>query len=272
LLVGVVGLGCLPSKPAATPSVSVKDTEQDAEISKVKSSITTLDEGKASKSSVNDLSDRVSKLSQGASPDLSGYYKKAEVDAAIVTAVNNAIANLKNEKPWATSSSSSTPSQTGSVIFSTLPASIPQILSDSSASAQSSYYTMKITNNSSQWQYVKPIINLNLASSYSSTVINEIRIVMSSGSCNLVGTADKDFIGKSNSIAYDGDNSIFSVSPPVNTSATSMVVMPIGGCNDTGEFRVGAGQTIDVLIQITSFGTVDTRIWNISNSISTRSL
>jgi hypothetical protein len=166
LAVVVVGLGCLPAKPAATtPIVSAKDTEQDAEISKIKSSITSLDEGKASKSSINDLSDRVSKINQ-ATTDLSGYYKKAEVDAAIVTAVNSAIANLKNEKPWATGSSSGGGVAGGVVTFKVKSEPSNMVYDDGSYT-----WWIEITNGNTEYKKCYVIGFLNYTDNHSGDVV-----------------------------------------------------------------------------------------------------
>lgn len=105
-LLAVVGLGCFPSKPATTAAtVSEKDAAQDASIASIKSSITSLDENKASKSSVNDVNDRISKINTASAPV--DTYTKTEINAAIATAVNNAVANLKADQAWVIKSSSS---------------------------------------------------------------------------------------------------------------------------------------------------------------------
>jgi hypothetical protein len=264
-----MGLGCLPSKPA-TATVSSRDTEQDAEIAKVKSAITTLDEGKASKTALTDLSDRVSKINQGTAPDLSQYYTKSQVDTAVSTAVNNAITALKNDKPWNTSSGGSTggTSQTGTVSFATTPAAIPQVYSAATGGGQSVFYTMKIVNSSGSWQYVKPIITLNVQSSYSSRAVTGITVTMSAGSCSMTG---------SKTVADAATSSVgnFSISPNVGngaTSTSSLTIIPISGCNGTGEFQIGSNQSMDILIQISGLTTSDVTLWNVTNSISSRGL
>jgi hypothetical protein len=260
-IVGTVGLGCLPSKPASTAStVTVKDTEQDSEIAKVKSAITTLDEGKASKSALNDLADRVSKLNTASSTDLSGYYTKTQVDSAISTAVNNAITNLKNEKPWGTGTGTTTTSQTGSVQFTTNPVSIPQIFS-SSTGGSSTPWIMTISNQSSTWQYVKPVINLNVASGQSSSMVNDITVLISGGSCTLTGQ-------------YTVAGGNFSFSPTnMNATATpSIVIIPISGCNGSGEFQIGPGQQQAFNVQIQNLKTPNPILWNVNTSISSRSM
>lgn len=269
LIVSVLGLGCFPSKPA-TPTVSSRDTEQDSEISKIKSSITTLDEGKASKSALNDLSDRVSKITVSSAPDLSQYYTKSQVDSAVSTAVNNAITALKNEKPWNTTSGGSTggTSPSGSVTFATTPASIPQVYSASTGGGQSVFYTMKIVNNSGLWQYVKPIITLSVQSSYSSRAVTGITVSMSAGSCSMTGS-------KTSADPATSSVGNFSISPNVGSGATStssLTIIPISGCNGTGEFQIGSNQSMDILIQISGLTTSDVTLWNVTNSISSRGL
>ena len=187
-------------------------------------------------------------------------YTKAEVDAAVAAAIKA----LKDDQVWITGSSSSSSSSsggsiTGQVTFTTNPVAVPQLFSSNTGSNQL-FYTMRITNGSNQWQYVKPIITLSIASSYSMTTVTALNISMSSGGGSMSGT----FAAPNN----------FSISPTTAnvTTTPSLVLIPISGGNTTsGEFQIGAGQSMEVLIsiQITSGATV---LWNVSNSISNRSI
>jgi hypothetical protein len=50
-------------------------------------------------------------------------------------------------------------------------------------------------------------------------------------------------------------------------------MIPIsGGATTSGEFQVAAGQSIDILVQITGVTTSTTVLWNIANSISVRQM
>jgi len=247
LIIGVVGLGCLPTKPAVA-TVSAKDTEQDSEISKIKSSITSLDEGKASKSAINDINDRISKINQGTAPDLSGYYKRVEVDTAISTAVNNAITALKNEKPWNTSGGGITPSESGGVTWLTNPSNV-QVLGSSQVC-----FTMKVQNTTSTWVYVRPIINVNLHTGQSplSTALDGSSLALTIGG-NAGNYIDSDF------------------SATGTTSSVVLIPTHLNGAG-SGEIQISANSTIDLLVCIQLNSSVDARIWDIVGSVNWRSL
>lgn len=181
-------------------------------------------------------------------------YTKSEID----TKINDAMATLRAEiASYQSSQSNGTTTQptspSGEVSSTTSPVSIPQLFTAVSGS-QSTFYTIKIINNTSTWQYVKPIINMTLASSYSPTVFNSIDVNMTHSS-------------------YVLTNANFSISPALEASTSSLVIIPIsGGGNNAGEFQIAAGSSIDILVQISNVSTTSTVLWNITNSISARSL
>jgi hypothetical protein len=267
-------LGCLPSKPAA-PVTSQKDQDQDANIQNLKDRTASLDENKASKSYVTDMVQSV-KSQINTSVDTytkSQLYTKSEVDSIVSQKVADAIKALKDNQDWikggvTTPSGGTTTSPTGTVQVTTNPVSIPQIYSASSGSGQSTFYTMRIVNSSTVWQYVKPIVSLTVASSYSSRSVTGITVTMSTGSCSMTGS-------RTSADAATSSIGNFSISPNVGNGATttsSLTIIPVSGCNGTGEIQIGAGQSVDVLIQITGLTTSDVTLWNVSNSHSSRVL
>lgn len=75
---------CAASK--TTPKISAKDLEQDELIKSAKSSINSLEENKATKGSLNDILDKLSKITQN-----TDIYTRAEVNSLISVAVSNEI-------------------------------------------------------------------------------------------------------------------------------------------------------------------------------------
>jgi hypothetical protein len=206
-------------------------------------------------------------------------YTRAEVDKI----VSDAISNLKSNQAWITGSSSSGGTgggggTSGAVTFTTNPASVPQIFT-STTGGQQVFYTMHIMNGTATWQYVKPIITLSIASSYSARTIGAVTISMSGGSCSF----SQQFTTTSNGLTpptytvpvYNpASPQQINISPNTlyATATPSIVLMPVAGCTGSGEFQLGAGQAMDVLINISNFTTSDVTLWNVSNSISSRSL
>jgi hypothetical protein len=91
---------------------------------------------------------------------------------------------------------------------------------------------------------------------------------MSSGSASLTGS-------RTSADAATSSVGNFSISPNVGSGATStssLTIIPISGGNGTGEFQIGAGQSLDLLVQISGITTNDVTLWNVTNSISNRSL
>jgi hypothetical protein len=265
LVILVTSVSCLPT----SSKTSQKDIDQDTVISDLKTTVSSLKETRVSTETFNGLKDRVTAL-ENKSTTATTTYTKTEVDAAISQAITNAVNNLKNDQSWVkgTTTTPTSTSPTGTVTFATTPAAIGQLYSASSGGSQSVFYTMKIVNNSSTWQYVKPVITMSVQSSYSSRAVTGITVTMSSGSCSLTGS-------RTSSEAATSSIGNFSISPNVGngaTSTSSLTVIPISGCNGTGEFQVGSGQSVDILIQISNITTSDVTLWNITNSISNRSL
>jgi hypothetical protein len=171
-------------------------------------------------------------------------------------------AKINNLTPSSTPGGSPT-SPTGSVQFTNNPVSIPQIFS-SSTGGSSSPWIMTIVNQSTTWQYVKPVINLNIASGQSQQPITDIIVMVSGGSCTMTGECLNGVVTGN-----------YSFSPTtMNTTATpSVVIIPISGCtNAIGEINIGPGQSVAVNIQIQSLKTPQPVLWNVSTSISSRSM
>lgn len=267
ILLPLLFLACLTSPASSTPTDA-----QPSALTQLQTRVTTAEgniNSKASAGSVTALETRMAtaegNINALEATGPGNTYTKAQVDAAVDAAILAAITALKedSDQSWITvstsTSSSSGGSSTGGVTFTTNPATVPQLFSSNTGSNQL-FYTMQITNGLSQWQYVKPVITLSIASSYSATTITALTISMSSGAGSMSGT----FAAPNN----------FSISPTTAgvTATPSIVLIPISGGNTTsGEFQIGAGQSVDVLIsiQITSGTTV---LWNVSNSISNRGL
>lgn len=261
ILLPLLSLSCI-STPATTPA-----SAQSSPLTQVQERVNALEQKvneKATTGSVSALETRMAqaegKITTLQSTGPGNTYTKAEVDAAVAAAV----AALKADQAWITGSSSSSSGSstpiTGQVTFTTNPTAIPQLFSSNTGSNQL-FYTMRITNGVNQWQYVKPILTLNIASGYSSANITALTVSMSCGQCSMTGsgTIGNSTIGN------------FSISPAIGTILTSStVIIPISGCT-SGEFQIGAGQFLDVLIAI-QVTTATTVLWNVSNSISSRGL
>jgi len=187
-------------------------------------------------------------------------YSRAEVDAAIASAINA----LKANQSWITGASSGSQggSDTGTVIFTNNPVSIPQIFS-SSGGASSSPWIMTIKNNSSTWQYVKPVVQLNVASGQPSSKVTGITLIISGGSCTMTGSLTADNIT---------GNMSFSPATMATTATPSIIIMPVSGCNGSGEIQIGPGQSQAVNVQIQNLKTPDPILWNVTTSISSRSM
>ncbi len=269
LILGTVPLiaGCVP--PANDAATATVPFAKQADLDALKVTVNS----KADSSRLDSLIVRIDGLAgnTGNSGTANTYskadlYTRVEVDAAIA----KAITDLKTAAPWgqATVNPGGSGSPTGSVTFATNPVSIPQVYSGTTGSGQSTFYTFKIINGTSAWQYVKPIVTLTVAPSYSSRSITGITATMSGNSCSMAGSR----------LPADPASSTvgqFSISPSVGSGApatTSLVIIPIAGCNGNGEFQVGAGQSVDVLVQITGLTSSDVTLWNISNSISSRQM
>jgi hypothetical protein len=262
LLIPLLAIGC-ETTPAATPTPLFVTQEA---FNNAVNTLTTQITGKANQSDLAAQITRIDNLAGGGggnSYPKDQLYTKAEVDAAI----DAKIKALKDNQTWITGSSGGGGgSALGSVSFVTNPVSIPQIFTSASGTMQQ-MYTMSIQNGTNQWQYVKPVITFSIASGQASTTVTGITISMSSGGCNLTGTATG-----ASPISSFGN---FSISPAIGTGSAvtpSIVVMPISGCTASGEFQVGAGQKIDILIVIQNMYTTTNTLWNISHSISSRGI
>lgn len=243
--------------PLATDLNNLKATvaQHSTEIAQVREEVGR----KADSSRVDSLATSIGQSGGSNCYPKSETYSKAEVDAAIASAINN----LKANQSWINSNSGSgsgSVSDTGTVIFTNNPVSIPQLFSSSSGAA-STPWIMTIKNNSTTWQYVKPVVQLNVASGQSSTTVTDITLLISGGACTMTG-----------SLTAPGNMS-FSPANMSPTTTPSIVIIPISGCNNnSGEIQIGPGQTQALNIQIQNLKTPNATLWNVTTSISSRSM
>jgi hypothetical protein len=270
LSIAITSISCLPTK--TTPTVSTKDVEQDAAIAEVRRSVQSVDSSKANTGDFNLLKGRVDtmdvKVTAGGGGSTNVYdktqtYTKVEVDAAIATAISNLKA--ATDQTWIKTSggtgggTTGGTSATGSVVFAINPVSIPQIFS-SSTGGNSNPWIMTINNQSTTWQYVKPMISLNVASGQPSSLVSDVSLMASGGNCSLTGT-----------LLMPG-NYTFSPSNMATVATPSVIVFPISGCNGSGEWYIGPGQQQAYNIQIQGLKTPNPILWNVTCSISARSM
>lgn len=260
LLVIAAILLILPCTGCITDDEETTNADPFVKLSQFNASINTLQSQIAERPTLVTITELIKTTINSNAKQIDAYtknetYNKSEVDARI----NETMATLRMEMAsYQTSQSSGATTQpsnpaSSDVVFVTSPVSIPQLFTAASGS-QSTFYTIKIINNTSTWQYVKPIINMTLASSYSPTVFNSIDVNMTHSS-------------------YVLTNANFSISPALGASTSSLVIIPIsGGGNNAGEFQIAAGSSIDILVQISNVSTTSTVLWNITNSISSRNL
>ena len=171
----------------------------------------------------------------------------------------DALTKQVNELSPGSGSGSTPTSDTGTVVFTNNPVSIPQIFSSSSG-GNSNPWIMTIRNNSSTWQYVKPMVSLNVASGQPSSIVTDVSLMTSGGSCSLTGT-----------LSIPG-NFTFSPSNMATVATPSVIIFPISGCNGSGEWYIGSGQSQSSNIQIQGLKTTNPILWNVSASISSRSM
>ena len=286
LIIPILSLGCFVQPPATTGSAT-SGTKYDAAQD---SRITTL-EGvvlgpNGLQTIVGTLNTKVAGMGGGDTSGLNSRVSSLETrlateegkvagitGGASVTVTDALATRIKALEDWKASASTGTggtvpTTATGSVTSTTNPISIPQMYSSATGGGSNVFYTMHITNGSTTWQYVKPIITMNIAPSYSARSVTGFTITMSNGQCNLTGSIAAPTVATS-SVGN------FSISPNAGAGAiatSSLVVIPISGCNGTGEFQIGAGQVMDILIQVSNITSSDVTLWNITNSISARSM
>lgn len=247
------GANSLASQIAA---LTAKDTTLQSGIDSLRSDVN----NKASKSEIDDVNRKINNLPQGGGATTG--YTKAEVDQKVTDAVNNAITALKNDQAWIKSTGTGgtgAPSDTGTVAFTNNPVAIPQIFS-SSAGGNSNPWIMTIKNNSSTWQYVKAMVSLNVASGQPSSIVTDVSLMESGGNCSLTGT-----------YLVPG-NFTFSPSNMGTVSTPSVIIFPISGCNGSGEWYIGPGQSQTYNMQIQGLKTPNPILWNVTASISSRSM
>jgi len=256
------GFACVSSDDgAAADSLASKLNAMQATILQHTSVIDSLKSDlnqKASKSEIDDLNRKINNLPQSGNAP-ADMATKAIVDQKIA----DAISALKADQAWIksvpVSGNGGTVSDTGQVTFTNNPVAIPQIFSSSSG-GNSNPWIMTIHNGSTTWQYVKAMVSLNVASGQPSSIVTDVSLMESGGNCSLTGT----YLVPGN----------FTFSPSnMGTAATpSIIIFPISGCNGSGEWYIGPGQTQSYNIQIQGLKTPNPILWNVSCSISSRSM
>jgi len=164
-------------------------------------------------------------------------YTKTEIDAAIAKAINDYKAGLTSSGSSTGGASGGT---TGQVTWITNPLNVQTL------GSQQVCYTIKITNGTAQWVYIRPIININLHTGQSplsvALLADNVTVSIGGGAGNF---ADNEFT--------------------VTGTTTSAILV------GTKEIQLGANTTADLLVCITVTG-IDARIWDIMSSFNWRSL
>ena len=248
LLIPLLALGCEETAPTGTAPLFVTSDALNTAMQQLQSQIN----NKANQSDLTAQATRIDNIaSQGTGNTYTKgeLYTRTEVDAIVAAAVKA----LKDNQAWITGSASggtgggSTGGTTGQVTWITNPTNV-QILG-----AAQVCYTVKITNSTGNWVYIRPIININAATGQSPTSVTAIAISIGGSAVNLA-TAN------------------FQFTPVFPTGVVSSVVaIPTTGGNGSGEFQLAANSTVDLLVcvQITAAANI---IWNIGTSMNWRSL
>lgn len=250
-------LGCSESAPAAQSSIV-------GDIAQIKAKEPIWDsygprlvavEGRASGSAFDaqPLKDKDASLQSQIDTMKNDY--QAKIDA-LTTKVANLTPGTGGGQPT---------SATGTVQFVNNPVSIPQIFS-SSTGGNSNPWIMTINNQSTTWQYVKPVITLSISSGQTQTTVTDLIIIASGSSCSMTGEISASTGPTATS------NFSFSPATMITTATPSIVAFPISGCNNSlGEIYIGPGQSQMINIQI-QLKTAAVTLWNVSTSISSRSM
>lgn len=324
VIVAIIALlpltSCMSAPKASTPAAPVAteyDKSQDSSIASVKSQIekehqliSELQSNKLSKSEYT---------SSEAYPKTQTYtrselYTRTEVDALL--------AKLKTELQGTTGTggTGTTGGTTSGVVTFLLTRPTEPVMSSTAGGVTggetapavvgtTTWYTMRVTNSSSAWQYVKPVINMSIASGYTMPRVFDLSVTMSgpqgsisqilntyewatvcsssetcTHACDDSTTTNKGEVGN-----YTPGTKACQWSwwtPPTGTrqmtfspenmmlvATPSIVIMPIaGGSNNLGEFQIGPGQSMDINISIAGMHTDNMAIWNVTNSLNVRQM
>lgn len=274
LLLAVPTFGCITddTKTAASGlavDLAAAKTQSDANTKAIKDLTDTVSK-KADATRVDAIFDKLGTTGNANSYSKGETYTQAEVNQKIADAVNA----LKNDQSWIKGTGGTTVmpsgSDTGVVVFTNNPVAIPQIFSSSSG-GNSNPWIMTIVNQGTTWQYVKPVVQLNIASGQSASIVQDITILVSGGSCTMTGSYLTSITAP---VPPASATNAFSFSPSnMNGTATpSVVMMPISGCNGSGEIQIGPGQSQSVNIQIQNLKTANPVLWNVTANVSSRSM
>jgi len=236
LATSVMTISCLPS--------SKSNSSQDAPTDSIayKSSVDAVQKNLDSQTKrIDDLYGKIG--SAAAPPDLSGYEKKDSLKSD----VNAIIEQYLKDHPVTTTATPTATVPGGTVAWLTNPSSVQTLGSTQVC------FTLKVTNSTSQWVYIRPIINVNLHTGQNPLTTpldaNTVVITVGGSSANYI---DADF--------------------QVTGTTSSAVLIPteMNGTG-TGEFQLGANTTADLLVcvQVTHG---EARIWDIVVAANWRSL
>lgn len=286
VLISTLFLGCLPapSSPKTTPTTSgtAVDTAQNARIDELANKIAQLESkqgasGGVSQATVDALSTKITALeTKAAALDTANKATQADLNAVITNLTAEEITALKTKLGMTSSSSSSSSSGSstspdiisGQVTYSVNPSTLNPIFTGTSGSSPY-YYSLRLMNGMSNWQYIKPVLTLSISSGYSSTIMEHIEVAMSSSICSISSVTDCDSPSGTSCVPETGWN--LAISPSTYTATSSIVIIPVSGCgNSSGEFQVGPNSYIDILVTITNFKTSTNTLWNLTHTISSR--
>jgi hypothetical protein len=191
---------------------------------------------------LNNLTTKVNNLPQGQSTDLSNYYTKAQVDAAVKKAIDDYKASI---------ASNPTPTPSGQLTFT--PTTFTNIYSNN-PQGQTVTFTLNVVNSSNTWHYIKP--------NFSFTVNTQ-----GGGGAVTASSANITVSSSGATIAYGGG---YFPPLPTATNILSFNAFPTGGTNVNPSYfdlAVGPGQSIPLLVSIR----IDTNLPSIWNCLITMS-
>ena len=223
---------CLPLIACTnTPDVPMVAFATVTQIEKLQIYIDTGLASKGNKADVDSIIARINtaeqKINQSAAPNLTNYYTKAEVDAAVAKAITDYKATIGG------STGTQTPSNptgvTGQVSIAIINAQQWNSFNPSGIVA------LKIINNKSEARYVRPQVTFNVFPSSSTAA------VLVSSTCVVTSNSQ-------------GQPPIIFTPTPVTAWATCSQILFIptsGGMNSAGQYLVSSGGSMDIYLTIT---------------------
>lgn len=271
VLIFVFSISCLPapSSGASSPKAisTATDEAQNKRLDAVESAVAAVksSSGGVAKTEFDGLANRVGAVENKVNSISVPQVSKSDYDvlAAQVSQLKNEITALKSSGTGGTGTSGSTTPTTGQVTMSTNPTPLNQLFSSGQM-----YYTLKIMNGTTTWQYVKPFITMSISGGQTATVVTSIEIAMTSGQwvldCNSNCAQCPCTVAAGCEFSINAGNC-------GTTTSTIMAIPVLGGSNNSGELQVSPNSFIDLLVTI-KLNTSTSVLWNITNSFSSRSL